>query len=144
MVEAKSYLEDLLGEIRQRLADQPITINLTVSDVLISGKDAVTIVVLINELVTNAIKHAFSDQRPGAIDVVCQYVLDRDRSIEIKVTDDGVGLGKTESPGGLGTKIVDGLVKSLSATLTTSLVKSDHPRPGTSVSILIPSRSLLS
>jgi two-component system, sensor histidine kinase PdtaS len=50
---------------------------------------AVTYGILLNELVSNACKHAFPAGRPGSLTV---RVRQADRQIELSVSDDGVGL----------------------------------------------------
>lgn len=51
---------------------------------------------IINELVSNALKHAFPDERSGRIRVEAQ--IQPDRRLTVTVTDDGVGLPSTLHP----------------------------------------------
>jgi two-component sensor histidine kinase len=51
---------------------------------------AVPCALLINELTTNAFKHAFPDERPGEIVIVLKPL--DDGKVELSVADDGVGL----------------------------------------------------
>jgi two-component sensor histidine kinase len=142
MVEAKTYLEDLVAEIRQRVAHQPITIVLDVSDVQIRGSDAISIVVLINELVTNAIKHAFRSLEGGVITVSCHRAAAEEGTISLRVADDGLGFSASQDGGGLGSKIIQGLLQTLNATRVTSVLSNDPHRPGTVVAILIPRKQI--
>jgi two-component sensor histidine kinase len=138
LVEAKSYLEDLIDEIRQRVAHQRVEIGLDVSDVQINGGDAISIVILINELVTNAVKHAFLTQDGGIVQVSCHYLSVDDKTIELAISDNGSGMAAEEGHAGLGSKIISGLLQTLDARRTTCSSSNDPDRPGTCVRILIP------
>jgi two-component sensor histidine kinase len=72
----------------------------------------------LNELITNALKHAFPNERSGAVHVELRKRSDRE--ILLSVADDGVGLsrdfdiGKSNS---LGMQIVSTLVEQLDGRL---------------------------
>jgi len=74
---------------------------------------ATSISIIVNELVTNALKHAFSGERPGRVVVTGRY----DRSFELTVADDGAGMKATRRDGhsGLGTRLIDNFVRELGA-----------------------------
>jgi two-component sensor histidine kinase len=91
---------------------------------------SVSLGLIVTELVINALKHAFPDDRKGLITV------DYRASPEgwtLSVVDDGIGmrgLGQTAKPG-LGTSIVQALSAQLAARITIADLK-----PGTGVSII--------
>ena len=72
--------------------------------IVVGARDATTVGILVGELVTNAVKHAFPAGRPGTITVT----LKRDEAgvPELSVVDDGVGIAGEPGEGGLGTVIV--------------------------------------
>jgi two-component sensor histidine kinase len=75
---------------------------------------AISCALIINELVTNAVKYAFADRTAGHIwvQVACTGL----DTIEVSVRDDGVGLPKSfqaNKNGGLGMRIVGALTKQL-------------------------------
>ena len=81
---------------------------------------------IVTELVINALKHAFPDDRPGKI--VIDYSF-HGPNWNLSVYDDGVGM-PTVARKGLGTSIVQALARQLSASVETS-----PQHPGAQVSI---------
>jgi two-component sensor histidine kinase len=80
---------------------------------------AISLALIVNELVTNAVKHGLSGRGDGQISVR----LDRhdDDTARISVRDDGVGLPAgfdLNESRGLGTRIVAGLAKQLEAAVS--------------------------
>jgi two-component sensor histidine kinase len=69
---------------------------------------------VVTEILTNSLKYAFPGDRTGTVSLkVCR----RDGGAVIHVADDGVGMTKGSSGTGLGTKIIDGLSRQVSAEL---------------------------
>jgi two-component sensor histidine kinase len=98
-------------------------INLSVRSVsLNAGLDfAIPLALLVTELVSNALKHAFPDGQ-GTVEVS----LDRadDGAVVLVVSDNGVGHDEAKTlKTGLGTRIIKGLVAQMGGTIA---VKSDH------------------
>ena len=73
--------------------------------ILTSSRKAVSIALIVNELVQNSLKHAFPDDTNGAIVVNFYSTTD---SLELHISDNGVGIKKTKSS--LGLEIVRNLV----------------------------------
>lgn len=76
---------------------------------------------IVNDLVVNAVKHAFPSGREGVIQVACG--LDADRSIVAQVSDNGTGPALTNQAcpaSGLGKKIVEMLLAQLDGALETT------------------------
>ncbi len=68
---------------------------------------------VLNELITNAFKHAFPDNRPGRIDV--SLIREKDNAI-LMVEDDGIGFdhsAKQREEGHFGFELIDTLVEQL-------------------------------
>jgi len=72
---------------------------------------------IVNELLANAIKHAFHDERRGRIEV--RFALDG-RIAALTVADDGIGITpEADAPeGGLGLRLVEALVRQIGGTLS--------------------------
>jgi two-component sensor histidine kinase len=80
---------------------------------------AIPLGLILNELVSNALKHAFPGERKGSIDVLlCEAGQER---ITLTVRDDGIGLPAGVRPGetqSLGLELVATLIDQLDAELT--------------------------
>jgi two-component sensor histidine kinase len=74
---------------------------------------AVLLGLIVNELVTNAIKHAFPDERAGHVRVALQS--QGSRSV-LTISDDGIGLAaRSQAGAGMGQELVHGLAHQLGA-----------------------------
>jgi PAS domain S-box-containing protein len=113
-----SHQPDVVGHLR-RLCEQ---IGRTVAGtatlafyadkrtLLVDGSVINPLALAVNELVTNAVKHAFPNRRNGTVSVTVERIPD---GLRIQVVDDGVGMADTEATAGsLGTTLVRLLVES--------------------------------
>lgn len=121
----ESLALSMIGETR------PITVR-TVSDIAWIGSDkAVSLGLIVTELVINAIKYAFPTTKDAdAITVI--YEIDKD-DWKLTVSDNGIGKNmmiEAQSVGGLGTAIVQALVTQLDAQISV-----ESSSMGTSVAI---------
>lgn len=89
-VDVQNYISDLISVISHsmNLENQNIKIIKNIDSFTLSLDQGITCGLLINELVTNAIKHAFVDSAGGTIRVDFEV---RDEKKILTVTDDGVG-----------------------------------------------------
>lgn len=102
-VDIADYLQGLcsgLGDLLRGI--RPIAVRLESPPIAVTGADAVTIGLIVNELVTNAFKYAFPDDRGGAGDVVIERT---DGGLCIHVRDDGAGCSD-DVTGGMGSRLV--------------------------------------
>ena len=117
-IDMKDYIRELVSEIfNMYYHARGLTITYNVDDVYLKINEAVPCGLIINELVTNAIKHAFPDSRTGTIRVTCNA---RAGSHVISVHDDGAGLPSdfnSARPASLGLQLVAALVKQLRGTM---------------------------
>ncbi len=140
-IEARPYLEDLLAEIGKAAEGRPVAIELEMEPIRLPGRDAVSFVVIVNELVTNAIKHAFPGDSSGRI--VVRFTEDHageTPSLVLCVEDDGVGMPETDQAKGLGQTVIASLLRSMRATMETTALRPGATRPGTCVKIVFPRR----
>ncbi len=84
----------------------------------LSPNDIVPLVLCVNELATNAIKHAFAEDRTGRIDIIVHQATNGD--VVIVVDDDGLPMPDSlkAEKGGLGIGLVTRLIASIGGTLT--------------------------
>lgn len=141
-IDARPYMEDLLAEIGKAAEGRPIAIELDMGAIRLPGRDAVSFVVIVNELVTNAIKHAFPGDQAGRIVIrFREGKSDGVRQIILSVEDDGVGMGQEAETKGLGQTVINSLLRSMRATMTTEVVTAGSDRPGSCVTLVFPERA---
>lgn len=129
-VQIGEYLTELcdsIGASMIRNRDQ-LTITVDVDGSFTNSARSVSLGLMVTELVINALKHAFPEERAGTITVAYRST---DTDWSLSVIDDGVGMPKSgfETPG-LGTSIVRALATQLNAD-----VKVVDMKPGTAVRI---------
>lgn len=112
-VRLDDHLCGLVHQIERGLSRDGIDVECEVEEVTASADTATSISVIVNELVTNAIKHAFNGEGVGHVRVVGRA----GNSFELIVTDNGRGIQATRRDGhtGLGTKLVESFAKQLRA-----------------------------
>ena len=90
-VEFESYVRALVNELLPSYSPHPerVTLDLKVEDVELDIDTAVPCGLIVNELVANALKHAFPDGRKGTIGIAFARA---GEGLLLRVRDDGVGL----------------------------------------------------
>lgn len=126
-VDAASFFETLIEDFRHALPDERIMITADIAPVSVSSEDASAFAVILNELLANAIKHAWPSGEHGALAV--KFAREGDDHV-LRVTDDGQGSNREDSSGGLGKILVESLVQSLQGTLSMAPIKKGSDRPG--------------
>ncbi len=109
-----SVIDDLSGSFP---LSRPIEVHRDVDAMVIPARDATTLGIVVSELVTNAMKHAFPERSSGQIWVRFKY--DENAVPNLWVDDDGVGMdGKAiEAAGsGLGAVIIKQLARQYGGT----------------------------
>ncbi|QQR39796.1 sensor histidine kinase [Devosia rhizoryzae] len=132
---ADEFLQAVLDDIIATQTNQRrIAITGEIDAIQVSARDATTLGILLGELVTNALKHAFPDNRQGRITV--KLARDDAGVVTLSVADDGVGLsdGQAVSEDGLGSVIV----RQLSGQFGGQPVYTQSSEGGVAVSIALP------
>jgi len=110
-----SHLSDALGD------DDAVAIRVDAESAALPVDSAIPLALIVNELIANALKHAFPSGGPGTITVSWH---DGSDGYELLVSDDGIGLGKQQpndtalAGTSLGLTLVNLLVRQISGTLT--------------------------
>jgi len=131
-VRLDDHLCGLVEQIERGISREEIEVECDVEEVTASPDKATSISLIVNELVTNAIKHAFNGERSGHV-----WVLGKSGSgFELIVADDGRGMDAARGNGrnGLGTKLIESFARQLGA--KHQVTSSDK---GTTHRLLIPS-----
>ncbi len=113
----RSILQNVCYTVAECLKNESEGISARVEgdDMLVDGDKAVTIALAVNELVTNALKHAFVGRQVGTVVV---SVMGGNAYSRITVSDDGIGMPvKASERNSLGINIVRSLVAKLGGKL---------------------------
>lgn len=129
-VELRTYLTQLCESLGASMIADPdrISLSVTVDDNSIVEADvSISLGLIVTELVINALKHAFPDQPTGKIVVGYKAA---GNNWTLSVTDNGIGIptGSNAPKAGLGSGIVEALVRNLQGEL-----KQINADPGTAI-----------
>jgi|GEM_PF-4147201 len=121
-VSFKAYLINLAGDLlaSYKYGENDVKLDINVSDIKIDINSAVPCALIINELFSNALKHAFPDNRKGIISIVLKTG-ESDGSFTLEFSDNGVGLPAEldiDSVDSMGLSLVNILAKQLKGELT--------------------------
>lgn len=111
---------------------KPILIEVTAGNGAVTSEEAISLGLITTELVINALKHAFPNNRKGKVTVA---YTSKGSAWTLSIADDGIGQPKKidiNQPG-LGTGIVLALANQMNAQ-----IKTMTNRKGTKVSIVYP------
>lgn len=111
-IKLDDHLCGLVEQIDRGIARDGIKVACDVEEISASADATTSISIIVNELVTNAIKHAFNGERPGSVWVRGKA----GKAFELIVEDDGQGIVTARSSRtGLGSKLVEKFVRQLNA-----------------------------
>lgn len=127
-IELSEYLRALCGSLDQRREEIRVRAELDRAE--LTHDRAVPLGLVVNELVTNALKHAFPSDRAGTVRVT--FRADAAGEGHVSVADDGVGMGPRR-PSSSGVDLVRALARQIGGTLAY-----DTSEQGTTVTIRFP------
>jgi PAS domain S-box-containing protein len=138
-VHIKEYLQDLLNRIGSTYRKEGTAINLetSIANLELQASDAFNLGIIINELVTNALKYAFEGKDHGTIWVNLSETTEENGTCTtaLEVRDDGKGLDRKQAEtasGGFGLTLVESLAGHFNGELRIEALN-----PGTSFSMLL-------
>lgn len=131
------YLKQIVKSLTESFVinDKKINTETSFDEVNVSPKEASSIGLIVNEILTNSFKYAFKGRASGKLFI---SIKQQEKSIQIIVGDDGIGLPKGfdfDQSTGMGLELTKLLVKQLSGSLEVESLN------GTSFKIVIPLNS---
>lgn len=131
VVQAPVFVESLCLELETTFAaESPVAIECVADPIPLDRDFAGAIGITVNELVFNALKHAYAPGQPGRVRIELRQE-ERD-SIRLAVTDDGAGC-RPDPQQGMGLKLVSSLLSRYSGTLSL-----EDARPGCRAVVTFP------
>ncbi|HZF93697.1 MAG TPA: DUF4118 domain-containing protein [Allosphingosinicella sp.] len=129
-VGARGFIEEMVNDLQPGLVGlRPIVLRAEAEDAELSSGRAVTIGLMINELVTNAVRFAFAEDEPGNILVFFRRA---ENGFSLEVIDDGRGFRSEARSGSVGQRMLRALVAQLDGTIQWA------GPPGTRVTVSFP------
>ena len=115
------------------MAGKPVTHTVTCDEIFLELDQTVSVALIVSELVTNCLKHAFKDGSQGHIAIIFRQYPEQ-RELVLTISDDGCGATTPCHSKGLGKTIINGLAAQLHACMTWENVG------GTTVTLRFPMR----
>lgn len=106
---AREFTNYLFNAYRSKIGS--LRLELDLADVYLDINLSISLGLILNELITNALKHAFPNNRPGKVGISLK---EENGQVQLIVTDDGEGLPQNfdiKKTNSLGLELVDSLVE---------------------------------
>ena len=109
-VDSREFLSEVCNDLRvSAIGARPITIRTELDPIELPFEAAISVGLIVNELVQNAIKYAFPGERPGTIQVTLRRMGDE---AHLTIADDGIGNApRSTGSSGLGQRLA-GVVRA--------------------------------
>lgn len=128
------FIRDLVRDLIGASGRSHVHAKFDLEPTVIPADKATPVALMVNELVTNALKHAFGDIENGASSATLGLGLTRaDGRFVIEIADNGNGMPAVNGATSFGMRLVHSLARQLHADLTWS-----EASPGTRVRITVP------
>jgi len=131
-VDAATYLDDLCRDlVASAQGGASIVLKTDIDSELLPTDQAIPMGLIVNELVTNALKYAFPSETKGTVMVTLKRV---PGALRLTVADDGKGVDPRRADSGLGGRLVEGFAQQLGGQ-----VERESGSQGTTVRLILPS-----
>lgn len=107
-IDFAAYLDDAVGFWRRNCEDRGVRIDLRAAPTALPEGHAVPLAIIVHELMSNAVRHAFPDDQRGSIAIAYSRASD---GVSLVVRDSGIGADDLAKGDGLA--LVEGLVAHL-------------------------------
>ena len=115
VVSVEQYLRRLVDDIREG-TDDVVDVEMEMEPLTIDRDKALPLGLLVNEVVSNAFKHAFDGDDGGRIAISLE-ALDGNEA-RLRISDNGRGFTPAEAPKNMGSKLVAGFAAQLGGKVT--------------------------
>ena len=120
-IDFAEYLQDLTDDLITAYRPAPgVTVSIAADPVFLGVDQAIPCGLIVNELISNALKYAFPEARSGVIEVSLQAEND---AITLTISDNGIGLPDhidLQNPDTLGLNLINGLAGQLNGEVVTN------------------------
>ena len=131
-VDAATYLDELCRDLVASVqGGTSIVLKTDIESELLPTDQAIPMGLIVNELVTNALKYAFPSETKGTVMVTLKRV---PGELRLTVADDGKGIDIRRADSGLGGRLVEGFAQQLGGQ-----VERESSGQGTTVRLILPS-----
>jgi two-component sensor histidine kinase len=131
-VDAATYLDELCRDLVASVqGGTSIVLKTDIESELLPTDQAIPMGLIVNELVTNALKYAFPSETKGTVMVTLKRVPGQ---LRLTVVDDGKGVDPRRADSGLGGRLVEGFAQQLGGQ-----VERESGSQGTTVRLILPS-----
>lgn len=130
-IDLADYVRDLCSSLASSYGTGQVHVTTHVDDLAFDLDTAIPCGLVINELVSNALKYAFPDDRAGSLRIEVREAAEGDEGYILTVDDDGIGLPDTVDPTdspSLGLQLVSALIRQLRGELTWHVNEGTHMR----------------
>ncbi|WP_091973909.1 PAS domain-containing protein [Methylobacterium gossipiicola] len=127
----REFADDFVDDLVAGIDGERVAVDASIESMAVSAAMAAPLALMLHELATNAVRHAFPDDRSGRIGITARR---HDGALHMVIEDDGVGLSAGRpNPSGFGRSLVDMVVRQLRGTIAWR-----ETAPGTRVEISVP------
>ncbi|MBL0935340.1 MAG: PAS domain-containing protein [Rhizobiaceae bacterium] len=124
------FLKDLVNDVVAASRYRNMETRFELDDADIASSRAAPLALIVNELVTNALKHAFDGTDHP---ILTTRIVRNGNTFRIDIEDNGIGMGEGNGAASFGTKLIRSLGRQLKATVTW-----EDTDPGTRATIELP------
>lgn len=134
-VDCNDYITDLVSDILSSYSNPHIEKRLDVESITLNIETVTSLGLIINELVTNSLKYAFTEDIINPYIEIKLYALKN--NLVLRIIDNGIGFSeKQKEEDTLGISLVKDLATKINASVTFENLQNNNPK-GTKITILI-------
>ncbi len=132
--DAAEFLTDVIDDLAAAMPpDKAVTFEKHLQPMIIPARDATTLGIVVSELVTNALKHAFSEGQAGTVSI--RFERPDGGVTSLTVEDNGAGIATGDGHEGLGALIVKQLARQFGGSEPEYVAR---PGGGTAITVRLP------